>query len=342
MSIVSPLRPPVRLRRVSTEPVFTPRSDVRWERGACLNAAILEEDGVIHMFYRAIDHEPGWKQGVQSGGCYNTSVGHAISRDGVFFERHMEPLIPFGFFGPHTEAQDCRIVKIDGVYYLTYCLYNKKEGIPRAGYSTSCNLVDWEHHGEIVPFEQFGFNKNAVLFPEKIHGCFALLHRPESAAFLREPMPAFNWRTWSRGPLSPDTAPGVTISYSRDFRSWHDTKVLLAPRDGHWDEAKVGAGAPPLRTSAGWLNVYHGVDHHHVYRLGLALHDLDDPSIVLRRQEHCLLEPELEWELKGDVDGAIFTCGALMKGSTLQVYYAGADTVIGLAEADVGGFLDLD
>jgi predicted GH43/DUF377 family glycosyl hydrolase len=315
---------------------------VKWERGACLNAAILEENGRIYMFYRAIDHEPGWKPGGQSGGCYNTSVGLAVSQDGLHFERREEPLIPLGFFGPHTEAQDCRIVKIDGTYYLTYCLYNKKEGIPRAGYSTSRNLVDWEHHGEIVPFERFGFNKNAALFPEKINGRFALLHRPESAAFLREPIARFNWRTWSRGPLTPSTAPGVTISYSEDLRSWHDTKVVLAPRAGMWDEAKVGAGAPPIRTPVGWLNVYHGVDHKHVYRLGLALHDLDDPTIVLKRQEACLLQPELEWELKGDVDGAIFTCGAILSGEVLRVYYAGADTVIGVAEADVGGFLNLD
>jgi predicted GH43/DUF377 family glycosyl hydrolase len=63
---------------------------------------------------------------------------------------------------------------------------------------------------------------------------------------------------------------------------------------------------------------------------------------VLKRQEACLLQPELEWELKGDVDGAIFTCGAILSGEVLRVYYAGADTVIGVAEADVGGFLNLD
>lgn len=331
--------PAIRLRRLSARPILTPRPHLRWERGACLNSAVLHEGGKWYLFYRAIDHDPSWRQGQPGGSAYNSSVGLAISDDGLDFRRFDEPVIPFGFYGPHTEAQDCRITKIDGTYFLTYCLYDKARGLPSPGYSTSRDLVNWEHRGELVPFSQFGFNKNATLFPEKIGGRFALLHRPECARHFPCPIADFNWRTWSRGPAEASLT-GVTLSFSDDLRTWGGTEVVLAPRPGLWDEIKVGAGAPPIRTPAGWLNVYHGVDATHTYRLGLALHDLEDPSLILRRQDQCLLEPELDWELKGDVDGAIFTCGAALLGSTLRVYYAGADTVIGVAEADVSSFLD--
>lgn len=330
---------PVRLQRLSLQPLLTPRPGVRWERGACLNSAVLHEGGKWYLFYRAIDHDPGWRQGQPGSSPYNTSVGLAISDDGFDFRRFDKPVIPFGFYGPQTEAQDCRITKIDGVYYLTYCLYDKLRGLPSPGYSISRDLVHWDHRGELVPFGEFGFNKNATLFPEKIGGRFALLHRPECARHLGRPLSDFNWRTWSRGPAL-ESLVGVTISFSTDLRKWEDSEVILAPRQGLWDETKVGAGAPPIRTPTGWLNVYHGVDDAHTYRLGLALHDLDDPAVILRRQDECLLEPELDWELKGDVDGAIFSCGAVLIGSRLRVYYAGADTVIGAAEADAAPFLD--
>ena len=343
MTAATATKPPLkfRLRRVVDQPVFSPRPDVRWERGACLNSAVHYEDGAWYLLYRAIDHEPNWKQGV-SKGPYNTSVGLAVSRDGLSFERRSEPVIPFGFYGPDTEAQDCRVVKIEGLYYLTYCFYDKKRGIPTTGYSVSKDLVRWEHKGELTPFATFGFNKNAALFPEKIGGRFCLLHRPEAAAYRHLPMNQFNWRTWSRGPEgSPDSVAGVTLSYSDDLKTWDNEEVVIAPREGHWDNVKVGAGAPPIRTSQGWLNVYHGVDDKHIYRLGIALHDLEDPTVILKRQDAAILEPELDWERHGDVDGAIFTCGAVLQGDRLRVYYAGADTVIGLAEADVREFLEL-
>lgn len=330
------------LRRVSDQPILRPRPEVKWERGAVLNSAVWQEEGKTFLFYRAIDHETGWTQENPVGGRYYTSVGLAISEDGINFERQDEPVIPFGFLGGSTEAQDCRIVKIEGIYYLTYCLYDKEIGLPSPGYSTSTDLVHWEHRGELVPFAEHGYNKNATLFPEKIGGRFALLHRPEAARYRLLPREQFNWRTWSRAPITNEAEqPGVTLSFSDDLRTWEDTSVVLKPRPGAWDEVKVGPGAPPIRTAQGWLNVYHAVDANHTYRLGLALHDLENPAKVLKRQSGWILQPELEWEKHGDVDGAIFTCGALLReNGILRVYYAGADTVLGLAEGDVTPFLE--
>jgi predicted GH43/DUF377 family glycosyl hydrolase len=332
----------IALRRVTDEPLLVPRPSITWERGAVLNSAVWEENGKTYLFYRAIDHDTGWTQENPVGGRYYTSVGLAVSEDGLHFERQDTPIIPFGFMGGKSEAQDCRIVKIDGVYYLTYCLYDKDIGLPSPGYSVSTDLIHWEHKGELVPFAEYGYNKNATLFPGKIGGRFALLHRPEAAPYRHLPRESFDWRTWSRAPIENETdLPGVTLSFSTDLRNWTDSQVVIRPRRGAWDNVKVGPGAPPIRTPQGWLNVYHAVDQDHTYRLGLALHDLDDPSIILKRQDQWILQPERDWERHGDVDGAIFTCGAILReDGTLRVYYAGADTMIGLAEAPMDEFLN--
>jgi predicted GH43/DUF377 family glycosyl hydrolase len=106
-----------------------------------------------------------------------------------------------------------------------------------------------------------------------------------------------------------------------------------------WEYLKVGLGAPPFRTDAGWLMVYHAVDKANVYRLGLVLLDIDDPTKVLKQTDEPILQPETEWELKGDVNNVVFTCGAVLLGTELWVYYGAADKTIGLAKGDVREFL---
>lgn len=329
----------IKLQRLTQTPILTPRPQFEWERGAVFNAGVIEVDGQVHMFYRAVNHEPGGKL----GNCriYHTSVGHAVSGDGLHFERSDRPLIPYGFSGPDQVAEDCRVTRLEGQYYLTYCFHDRNLGTPRPGYSVSNDLRNWEHRGELVPFDDCGFNKNATLFPEKINGRYALLHRPEAMDFRHLPVTQFDWRTWSRSPaMTPAQLPGITLSYSHDLRNWSDNQVIMQPRPECWDNNKVGPGAPPIKTAAGWLNVYHGVDRDHIYRLGIALHDLRDPAIILARQTEAILEPELDWEKDGDVPNVVFTCGALLHGTQLTVYYAGADTCIGVARADIKEFLE--
>ena len=104
--------------------------------------------------------------------------------------------------------------------------------------------------------------RNVVIFPEKFNGLYVRLDRPHS-----EISP---WSIW--------------ISYSPDLKYWGDSKVIMRPVQYHWDEMKIGPGAPPIKTSKGWLSIYHGVFptmDGSVYRLGVALHDLKDPSIIL-------------------------------------------------------------
>ena len=137
-------------------------------------------------------------------------------------------------------------------------------------------------------------DKDAALFPRRFDGRWLLIHRPS--------------------PLHGSA--NIWTSASPDLRHWGDHRLLLEARDGAWwDASKIGLGPPPLETSEGWLVMYHGV---HVtaagalYRSGLALLDLDDPSIILRRSDDWVLSPTEPYERAGDVADVVFPCGWLL------------------------------
>jgi len=162
-------------------------------------------------------------------------------------------------------------------------------------------------------------DKNAALLPKRIGGDWILFHRPTS-----------NFG---------DLHPGIALSRSSDLRSWSAPEVVMAPRTGAWwDARRIGIGPPLLRTEHGWLLVYHGVKETvggAIYRVGLALLDLEEPTHVLRRTDEWVLTPSEMYERQGDVPNTIFPCGLIhdeAKGE-LRLYYGAADTCICLATA---------
>lgn len=308
----------MQLQRVGDAPILTPRKDVPWEKDAVLNAAAIHVDGTFHLFYRAIAHSPG--------DANRSSIGHAWSADGVHFQRHDAPLLASGTCPEEsTGLEDPRITLIDDTYYLVYTAWNEVHA--QIALATSHDLRQWQRHGVIFGYEQMGNNKNAALFPEKIHGEYALLHRPLGFGDFDD--------SGEQTPLD------MWISYSPDLIHWHDHQLLLKTRRGEvaFEHRKIGAGSSPHRTEAGWLLVYHTVDIDRVYRLALVLLDLQDPCKVLNRSMEPILQPEARWELAGDVQNVVFTCGSVLRGNELWVYYGGADSVIGLAKGDISEFL---
>jgi predicted GH43/DUF377 family glycosyl hydrolase len=172
-------------------------------------------------------------------------------------------------------------------------------------------------------------DRDGVLFPGKAGGRYALLHRPTN---------------WVGGAYGTDR-PGIWLARSDDLINWDygtgGRCLLMKPREGvAWEAARIGAGPPPVRTEAGWLMIYHGVDDRHVYRVGAALLDLDDPMTVLGRTDEFLMEPELEWERTGIIPNVVFPTAAVPRGGQLLVYYGGADRVVGLATAEMDQLLD--
>ena len=194
---------------------------------------------------------------------------------------------------------------------IAYTAYSRRG--PLVSLATTDDFRSARGLGPVMPPE----DKDAALFPVRFGGRWAMIHRPSP---LRGG--AHMWLSWSP-----------------DLRHWGDHKLLLEAHDGAWwDAGKIGLGPPPLETPEGWLIMYHGVrltSDGPIYRAGLALLDLDDPGIVLRRGEEWVFAPEAPYEIIGDVGRVVFPCGWILDEATdrLRLYYGGADSVVGLATA---------
>jgi beta-1,4-mannooligosaccharide/beta-1,4-mannosyl-N-acetylglucosamine phosphorylase len=170
--------------------------------------------------------------------------------------------------------------------------------------------------GPVMPPE----DKDAAVFPRRFGGRYAMLHRPVSAG---------------------SSGAHIWLSFSPDLKHWGDHHVVLNARRGAWwDANKIGLSPPPLETPEGWLILYHGVRHTPggcLYRLGLALLDLNNPSRVIRRSDDWIFAPEMDYERRGDVNGVVFPCGWILDQASgqLRIYYGGADTCIALATAQL-------
>ena len=181
---------------------------------------------------------------------------------------------------------------------------------------------------DFVHFERLGIvmspeDKDAALLPRRFGGQWALIHRPVSAPR------AHMW-----------------ISYSSDLRQWGNHKILMEARRGAWwDANKIGLSPPPIETPQGWLVIYHGVRHTAagcIYRLGLALFDLDAPERCIQRGDEWVFGPDAPYEKSGDVGNVVFPCGYTLApdGDTVRLYYGAADTSIALATGSVRQMLE--
>jgi len=264
------------------------------------NCAAVFHKKKYHLIYRATDINASGKDGP-----FISTLGHAVSSDGLNFERLRTPLLRPEGEQELRGMEDPRIVKIDDTFYMMYTGYRGHTHTDyRICLASSTNLTTWKRHGIMLDEP----NKDATLFPEKINGRFCMLHR---------------------------RFPDIWIAYSNDLRSWTGHTRLMGPIPSvPWESKKVGIAGPPVKTPQGWLLIYHGVSTLHHYSLGISLLDILDPSKVLFRQTEAILKPELEWEKKGCVPDVVFSCGQIEEKERYIIYYAGADTVIGAASLD--------
>ncbi len=210
--------------------------------------------------------------------------------------------------------EDPRITYISELerYVIAYTAYSRAG--PGVSLATPKDFVRFERYGSIMMPE----DKDAALFPCRIQGYWALVHRPMS------PLGAHMW-----------------MSYSPDLRHWGNHRLILAARRGAWwDANKIGLSPPPIETPEGWLMIYHGVRQTAagcVYRLGLALFDREAPERCLLRGDSWVFAPEALYEREGDVGNVVFPCGFTVgpDNDTINLYYGAGDTCIGLATASV-------
>ncbi len=330
--------------------IFLSPTEREFENNGVFNPGIYQDGNNVHIFYRA----------VQDGNF--STIGYAKT-DGPLkiVIRHKQPLITRDFDYEKHGMEDPRIVKIGDIYYMTYTAY---DGINAMGaLATSKDLIHFKKHGIITPkinyreyeryvtccnngklnpkyhhyyrlFEEIGLadeefrflrDKDIVLFPRKINGKYAMLHR-----------------IW----------PGIQIVYFDNWKDltksfWEDylknlTDYIVLDPKGIFEVNYIGAGVPPIETDDGWLLIYHGVHETtkgRIYHAKAALLHLDKPEIEISRLDYPLFSPTKKWEKNGVVDNVIFPTGHTLFGNDLYIYYGAADTHIGVAKMDINELL---
>jgi beta-1,2-mannobiose phosphorylase / 1,2-beta-oligomannan phosphorylase len=247
--------------------------------------------------------------------------GLAMSEDGYHFVVHPEPVFSRAQSGIFKEpenkgVEDPRITQIGDTYYIFYSCYSTR------GFQMGLAQTQDFLHIERIALTTAIDYRNCVLFPEKIGGMYVRFERPNIGR------------------------PGIWLSYSPDLVHWGNQQLIMQP-DNHdiWQDAKIGPGAPPIKTPRGWLNIYHATTatmDGQIYRLGCALHDLEDPRKVIGRTHRFILAPEAYHERVGYVHNVVFTCGAVPEpDGTIKIYYGGADTVMCVATGKIDDLIDL-
>lgn len=331
---------------IKKEGIVLRKTDLSFENEGVLNPAAIKENGKIHLFYRAV-----------AKGNFS-SIGYCVLSDPLTIENRSDVpiIIPESEDEKHG-IEDPRIVKIDGLFYLTYTSY---DGINALGtLKTSKDLKSWKSEGIIVPkipYEEFKllseseglipekykrynqfqishldsnpiflWDKNLIFFPRKINGRFYFLHRirPEIQIVSVENIEDLNSDFW------------------QDYFSHFKDHILLSPKYDH-ESSYIGGGCPPIETEYGWLMIYHGVHdtvQGYVYNACAALLDLENPEKEISRLPYPLFKPEEEWELKGEVNNVCFPTGTVVENDTLYIYYGAADERIAVASLSISKLL---
>jgi predicted GH43/DUF377 family glycosyl hydrolase len=217
--------------------------------------------------------------------------------------------------------EDARITWVPELenWAITYTAFSR--GGPLVSLATTKDFKMFNRLGAVMTPE----DKDAAIFPVRFENRWAMLHRP--VAKTGDSISAEIW-----------------LSFSPDLKHWGDHQQLIHAREGSWwDAGKIGLSAPPLETSEGWLLLYHGVRSTasgSIYRLGIALLDLEDPRKVIRRSDEWIFGPKASYEREGDVDDVVFPCGWIEKDGIVDMYYGAADSCIALASAQLDDLVE--
>lgn len=295
----------IKLLRAKENPIIIPKKHP-WESKATFNPGALYLKGKVHIVYRAVSAD-------------DTSVfGYATTKDGIHIDyRSPQPIyVPREPFeqrlrlGVGSGCEDPRLTPIDDKIYMCYTAFDGH--LPQV--ALTWILVEdflkqkWNWARPVIISPPDVNDKDAFIFPEKVDGKYMIIHRV-----------------------------GDDLDYSfcdtLDFKDgmWLDENRWIHKRKGWWDNEKVGAAAPPVKTEKGWIMLYHGVSKERVYRVGAVLLDLKDPTKILCRTWNPIFEPEAPYEKEGLVPNVVFPCGNVVLGNKLFVYYGGGDKVVGVA-----------
>ncbi|TKJ17141.1 glycosidase [Candidatus Woesearchaeota archaeon B3_Woes] len=287
-----------------------------WESKAVINGPIFRLEDSIGLLYRAFgeDETCKWRREGTS------SFGLATSQDELHFERASdEPVFkPEGDDEKHG-VEDPRVIFIDDRFYVPYTAVKRIEGKKsveaRVSLASTTDFRNFKRYGVILRDNEDVSNKDAALFPEKIGGSYIMLHRRDGV--------------------------NIWMAYSDDLINWYGHRIIMKPKLW-WEKLKIGACFSPIKTEEGWELYYHGVDKDNVYRVGVALLNLEDPSKEIVRLGP-IFQPETHYEKIGLVNNVVFPCGAIPQKDNLnpcgaipqnynlKISYGAGDTVTALA-----------
>ncbi len=292
--------------RYGARPLITPE-DLPIKSDAVLNPGVAEVDGEVVLLLR-IEDRRGLSQ-IHVARSANGIDGWRIEKEPLLTPGL--PQYPFEEWG----CEDPRVTQVEHHKWLIAYTACSRHG-PAVALGVTEDFVKVDRLGVVLP----PTNKDAAVLPQTFDGLWIMLHRPSTGG---------QEHIWHAS--------------SEEFTHWSQPGILLAQRGGPWwDGMRIGVGAPPIRTKEGWLLIYHGVKEmgvRPVYRLGLALLDLQDPRKVLARSSEWVFAAEADYELRGLVPNVVYTCGALLRGDEVWMYYGAADTVVALATATVPDLL---
>jgi predicted GH43/DUF377 family glycosyl hydrolase len=245
-------------------------------------------------------------------------IGYADSADGLHFKVRPQPVLqPQAPYEQGGGVEDPRLVRIQGIFYLTYTGYNGKDA--QLCLATSKDLIHWQRKGVILPAYKGSWNtkwtKSGAILPEKVKGLWWMYY--------------LGTRTDADG----QERDYMGLASSPDLLHWSDATAqpVLPRRPGAFDSRVMEPGPAPMLTSAGILLLYNGASDSLTYGPAWALFDRDDPRKLIPRAEHPFLLPELGWEKKGVVPNVIFLEGLIES----TAYYGAADHVVGAARLKI-------
>ena len=291
--------------RLSDVPAIGPRGS-GWEGAGTFNPAVVHRGDKVVMLYRAQD-----TQGT-------SRLGYAESEDGIHFTRRDEPVLsPSADYEKDGGVEDPRLVQFGDTYYLTYTGYNKKDA--QLCLATSKDLIHWDRKGVIIPANKGNWNvkwtKSGAIVPEKVDGKYWMYFLGTNA----------------------DNKDQAGLASSTDLLHWTEETMtpVLPVRPGRFDSRVAEPGPAPIVTPKGIVLIYNGADDKLVYRTGIAVFDRNDPRKLLWRTEEPVFSPEKEWEKAGQVPNVVFVEGMVQQKDRYLFYYGGADTYVGVAEAQI-------
>jgi predicted GH43/DUF377 family glycosyl hydrolase len=332
---------------VKKKGILLEKTALGFENEGVLNPALIQEDGTIHLFYRAV-----------SKGNYS-SIGYCKLKDPFTIEERSDTPIIFPQFDYESHGvEDPRVVKIDNLYYLTYAAY---DGVNALGaLATSTDLIHWEKYGLIVPqitYQEFNrlagskntlndkylryneherikekkgikvllWDKNVIFFPRRIKGKLYFLHRIKPDIQL----------------VAIDELSELTNDFWQNYFLHLEANIVLSPKYEH-EVSYIGGGCPPIETAHGWLLIYHGVCdtlNGYVYAACVALLNIENPQIEMARLPYPLFKPVETWELTGEVNNVCFPTGTILIDDILYIYYGAADEQIAVGEVSLSALL---